>query len=151
MQVPLPGFPVDETLRAAITNLEHRPAWASAYVEEAYQEWRQDDNRRRTDASLEIGNEGADHFASSRVAPDEQVTSEMVVAELLDTLPDHQREFIELIIIDGHSYVEAAELKTAAGEKTSPDAVRKTVKRALTQLRKKNPHLDPSGFGSSHA
>lgn len=41
MQMPLPGFPADETPRAATMNPDNSPARARAYVEDAYQEWRQ--------------------------------------------------------------------------------------------------------------
>ena len=41
VQMPLPGFPADETPRAATMNPDNSPARARAYVEDAYQEWRQ--------------------------------------------------------------------------------------------------------------
>ena len=151
IQVPLPGFPKDEPLRATITDIQHRPPWAQEYVAAAYREWRADDNHRRTDVTIDIGETGADYFASTDIPVAEQVESTLFTVELLAPLTRRQREFIELHFIDGHTHAQIAELKNATGEELTSEAVRKTIARALAQLRKKNPDLAQSGFTTSHA
>lgn len=138
IKLPVPDLPDSEELRALMLNVEARPEWAQAYLDEVYAEYRQQDNRRRTDVSADaVGAAGADYFAAPGPDLIDQLHDEETVIELLSSLPATQREYIELHVLHGDRFTEIAADKTAAGQPTSADAVRKAVSRGLAGLRKK--------------
>lgn len=110
-----------------------------------YAEYRLLDSRRRSDISVdrpghnddkEGGGAGADYFASDDPDFTEQVEANLTVVELLSPLTATQREYIELHVLHGDRFTEIAADKTAEGQPTSADAVRKAVSHGLSQLRK---------------
>ena len=128
IDLPVPDLPDSEELRAQLRDPASRPKWARAYLDDVYAEYRELDNRRRSDISVdqpghgdddERGGLGADYFAS-----DDPDFTEQVEAN------------IELHVLHGDRFTEIAADKTGAGQPTSADAVRKAVSRGLAQLRK---------------
>ncbi|QQU99967.1 hypothetical protein I6I64_11765 [Corynebacterium amycolatum] len=110
-----------------------------------YAEYRELDNRRRSDISVdqrghgddnERGGLGADYFASDDPSFTEKVEANFALVELLSPLTATQREYIELHVLRGDRFTEIAADKTAAGQPTSADAVRKAISRGLAQLRR---------------
>lgn len=144
IDLPLPDLPDSEELRAQLRDPASRPKWALAYLDDVYAEYREQDNRRRSDISADQpghgdddhGGKGADYFASDDPDFTEQVEANLTVVELLSPLAATQREYIELHVLQGDRFTEIAADKTAAGQPTSADAVRKAVSRGLAQLRK---------------
>ncbi len=145
IDLPVPDLPDSEELRAQLCDLASRPKWARAYLDDVYAEYRELDNRRRSDISAdqpghgdddERGGLGADYFASDDPDFTEHVEANLAVVELLSPLTATQREYIELHVLHGDRFTEIAADKTVAGQPTSADAVRKAVSRGLAQLRK---------------
>lgn len=144
IDLPVSDLPESEELRAQLRNPASRPKWARAYLDEVYAEYRELDNRRRSDISVdqpghgddERGALGADYFASDDPDFAEQVEANLAVVELLRPLTATQREYIKLHVLHGDRFTEIAADKTGAGQPTSADAVRKAVSRGLAQLRK---------------
>lgn len=145
IDLAVPDLPDSEELRAQLRDPASRPKWARAYLDDVYAEYRLWDNRRRSDISAdqpghgdndERGGLGADYFASDDPDFTEQVEANLAVVELLSPLTATQREYIELYVLRGDRFTEIAADKTAAGQPTSADAVRKAVSRGLAQLRK---------------
>ena len=145
IDLPVPDLPDSEELRAQLRDPASRPKWARAYLDDVYAEYRELDNRRRSDISVdqpghgdddERGGLGADYFASDDPDFTEQVEANLAVVELLIPLTATQREYIELHVLHGDRFTEIAADKTGAGQPTSADAVRKAVSRGLAQLRK---------------
>lgn len=139
IDLPVPQFPDDAGFRAQISDPQQRPKWAKAFLDETYREYRQDDNRRRSDVSVDaIGERGADYFQACQPGVEERVVDRQTTIELLSCLSERSRHFVELRVVRGDRFSEIAQDMTAAGQPTSPDAVRKVVKRALEQLRKQH-------------
>lgn len=145
IDLPLSDLPDSEELRAQLRDPASRPQWACAYLDDMYAEYRELDNRRRSDISAdqpgrgdddERGGLGADYFASDDPDFTEQVEADLAAVELLSPLTATQREYIELHVLRGDRFTEIAADKTVAGQLTSADAVRKAVSRGLAQLRK---------------
>ena len=145
IDLPVPDLPDSEELRAQLRDPASRPKWARAYLDDVYAEYRELDNRRRSDISVdqpghsdndERGGLGADYFASDDPDFTEQVEDNLAVVELLSPLTAPQRAYIELHVLHGDRFTEIAADKTGAGQPTSADAVRKAVSRGLAQLRK---------------
>ncbi|MEA5648164.1 MAG: hypothetical protein R5N71_01585 [Cutibacterium granulosum] len=145
IDLPVPDLPDSEELRALLRDLASRPKWACAYLDDVYAEYRELDNRRRSDISVdqpgrnndeESGGLGADYFASDDPDFTEQVEASLAVVELLSPLTATQREYIGLHVLRGDRFTEIAADKTAAGQSTSADAVRKAASRGLAQLRR---------------
>lgn len=145
IDLPVPDLPDSEELRAQLRDPASRPKWARAYLDDVYAEYREQDNRRRSDISADqhsrndgedCGGLGADYFASDDPDFTEQVEANLAVVELMSPLTATQREYIELHVLHGDRFTEIAAGKTAAGQPTSADAVRKAVSRGLAQLRK---------------
>lgn len=145
IDLPVPDLPDSEELRAQLRDPASRPKWARAYLDDVYAEYRELDNRRRSDISVdqpgrnndeEGGGLGADYFALDDPDFTEQVEANLAVVELLSPLTATQREYIELHVLHGDRFTEIATDKTGAGQPTSANAVRKAVSRGRTQLRK---------------
>ena len=145
IDLPVPDLPDSEKLRVQLRDPASRPTWARAYLDDVYAEYRELDNRRRSDISVdqpghgdddERGGLGADYFASEDPDFTEQFEANLAVVELLSPLTATQREYIELHVLHGDWFTEIAADKTGAGQPTSADAVRKAVSRGLAQLRK---------------
>lgn len=152
IKLPVPDLPDSEELHALMLNVEARPEWAQAYLDEVYAEYRQQDNRRRSDVSADaVGAAGADYFAAPVPQFIDQIHDEEIIIELLSSLTATQCEYIELHVLHDYRFTEIAADTAAAGQPTSADAVRKVVSRALARLRQSSPHLRPSGFDAPHA
>ncbi len=145
IDLPVPDLPDSEELRAQLRDPASRPKWACAYLDDVYAEYRELDNRRRSDISADQpshgddddhGGQGADFFASDDPDFTEQVEANLAVVELLSLLTATQREYIELHVLRGDRFTEIAADKTVAGQPTSADAVRKAISRGLAQLRR---------------
>lgn len=138
IRLEVPGFPDDAQLRCQLADLDERPAWAQAYLDGIYAEYRQWDNRRRTDISAdEVGDEGADYFEDDQPDHAETVESGFMVELLLGALPERKREVLELHVLRGDRFTEIAKDLTAAGHKISADGLRKLCRRTLDELRQK--------------
>lgn len=137
IQLNVPEFPDDDDLRRQLADLDSRPKWAQAYLDGVYAEYRERDNRRRSDISADaIGTEGADHFAAAQPDHAETVESGLTVELLLGSLPKRKREVVELHVLQGYRFTEIANDLTASGKRISSDGVRKLCRRALDDLRK---------------
>lgn len=132
----VPEFPNDAQLRRQLADPDSRPEWARVYLDGVYSEYREWDNRRRSDISADaIGTEGADHFAAAQPDYTETVESGLMVELLLGSLPKRKREVLELHVLRGDRFTEIAKDLTAAGDKISSDGVRKLCRRTLDELR----------------
>ncbi|MGV0376125.1 hypothetical protein ACUY2P_11235 [Corynebacterium hadale] len=145
IDLPVTDLPDSEKLRAQLRDPASRPKWARTYLDDVYAEYRELDNRRRSDISVDqpgYGDEdkrgglGADFFASDDPDFTEKVEANLALVELLSPLTATQREYIELHVLRGDRFTEIAADKNAAGQPTSADAVRKAVSRGLAQLRR---------------
>lgn len=146
----VPELPNDPEARRFYLDEDKRPDWVQAHLDSIYREYRQADNRRRTDVSIDHGDAGADFFAAPGIPMEEQVLSNLVVLDLLSDLTPQQAAFIELHAIDRDQYTQIAEDMTGKGQRISADAVRKTFSRGMAQLKKKI-LADPSGYDLPHA
>lgn len=138
IQLEVPGFPDDAQLRDQLADMDSRPQWAQAYLDNVYAEYRQWDNRRRTDISADaVGDEGPDYFKNEQPDFTEAFEASFTVELLLGALPEHKREVLELHVLRGDKFTEIAKDLTAAGHKISADGVRKLCRRTLDELRQK--------------
>lgn len=138
IQLEVPGFPNDAQLRRQLADPDSRPEWARVYLDGVYAEYRQWDNRRRTDISADAGGDaGADYFEAAQPDHAETVESGLTVELLLGSLPERKREVLELHVLHGDKFTEIAKDLTAAGHKISADGVRKLCRRTLAELREK--------------
>lgn len=113
IDLPVPDLPDSEELRAQLLEPASRPKWAHGYLDDVYAEYRELDNRRRSDISVdqpghgdddERGGLGADYFASDDPDFTEQVEANLAVVELLSPLTATQREYIELHVLRGDRF-----------------------------------------------
>ncbi|WP_277035139.1 RNA polymerase sigma factor [Propionimicrobium lymphophilum] len=138
IQLEVPDLPDDAQLRDQLADIDNRPQWAQAYLDDVYAEYRQWDNRRRSDISADaVGDEGADHFEDDQPYVADTVESGFTVELLLGALPERKREVLELHVLRGDRFTEIAADLTAAGRKISADGVRKLCRRALDELRQR--------------
>lgn len=145
IKLTVPEFPNDPLMRALLADMDDRPEWARDYLDSIYTEHRERDNRRRTDRSGDIGEEGMAYFAEPTTSFEDKIISQHAIVELCRDLTPLQRDYIELHVDYGYKFTQIAQKETEEGRATSADGVRKSVRRGFAQLKKKL-LADPSGF-----
>lgn len=65
IDLPVPDLPDSEKLRVQLRDPASRPTWARAYLDDVYAEYRELDNRRRSDISVDQPGHGDDVMTTS--------------------------------------------------------------------------------------
>ena len=157
--VELIDFPSDQEFRSQILDPDFLPPWKIAWLEDAYQRFRESENaRKRKDTSYsdwgvepwdeeEIEAQGIalPELYALRQAQQEQ--AERVVAEILLPLTEQQRTYITLSLGEQMSYADIARAENPDASQAQinkrADAIRKSVDRGVDRIVKKFGHTRP--------
>lgn len=154
INLTIEDFPDEVEIRQQMQDPDFMPEWKRGYLEDLYNEYRDNENHRKkgvalTDESMSqfLYSDAAGHVV--HIAPNidrtgqtiainptpqfvEDIETQAQVEELLSFLNENQREIIEKCVIEGMSF---SELALQQGKDES--AVRKAAKRALNTLKRK--------------